>query len=165
MPQLAGTPALRLDRKVKSATTKPISAVPAIQSPFKSLETPTKATNPKKIATVQRLVVFAKRSSVAFRSGINNAFLCQKCRGLKKRRSGGRSGNNVNVPPSSRRGVPAADRVRLAMDMLSGMVRVQNDAFEVCQAEMKHARLAVIDPDHRMIMMFGHGVYPLTAIY
>ena len=58
--------------------------------------------------------------------------------------------------------MPAADRIRLVMDMPGRIVRVQNQCLDVGWAEMKHARFTVIDPDPRMIMMFRHGIGPFS---
>jgi hypothetical protein len=55
-----------------------------------------------------------------------------------------------------RGGVPAPDRVRFVMDMPGRMIRMQNQPFNLRRAEVKYARLMVIDPDHRMIVMLGH---------
>jgi hypothetical protein len=44
----------------------------------------------------------------------------------------------------------------LVMDMLGRMIRMQNEPFDVCRAEMKYTCFAVIYPDHGMIMMLGH---------
>jgi hypothetical protein len=47
--------------------------------------------------------------------------------------------------------------------VLSRLIRVQNESFDVCWAEMEHPRLAVIDPNDGMIVMLafwpstGHG--------
>jgi hypothetical protein len=53
----------------------------------------------------------------------------------------------------------AADGVRLVMDMPSRIVRVQNQLIDVVRAEMKYARLVMIDPDHRMIVL-AHDFTP-----
>ena len=49
------------------------------------------------------------------------------------------------------RGVPAADGIRLVMDVPGRMIRVQNESFDVCRAEMEHARFMVINPNDGMI--------------
>jgi hypothetical protein len=41
---------------------------------------------------------------------------------------------------------------------------VQNESFDVCRAEMEHARFMVIDPNDGMIVMFAHGISPLLTI-
>src|SRR5271168_2211088 len=58
--------------------------------------------------------------------------------------------------------VPASDRVCLVMDMPGRMIRVQNEPFYICCAEMEHPRFTVIDPDHRVIVMLVHGSSFLT---
>ena len=45
------------------------------------------------------------------------------------------------------RGVPAADGIRLVMDMPSRVVGMQHELVDSRQPEMEYARLAVIDPD------------------
>jgi hypothetical protein len=42
------------------------------------------------------------------------------------------------------------------MDMPGRMIRMQNQPFNLSRTEVKHARLMVIDPDHRMIVMLGY---------
>ena len=56
-----------------------------------------------------------------------------------------------------RRGVPAPDRIRLVMDVLGRMIRVQNESFDICRAEMEHPRFMVIDPNDGMMVMLAHG--------
>jgi hypothetical protein len=50
------------------------------------------------------------------------------------------------------------------MDVLSRLIRVQNESFDVCWAEMEHPRLAVIDPNDGMIVMLAHAKSSLLAI-
>jgi hypothetical protein len=38
---------------------------------------------------------------------------------------------------------------------------MQHEALHLVQTEVKHARLTVIDPDHRMIGMLGHESFLL----
>ena len=52
-----------------------------------------------------------------------------------------------------RRGVPAPDGVCLVMDMFRRMVRVQNEPFDICWAEVEYPRFPVIDPNDGMIVM------------
>ena len=58
--------------------------------------------------------------------------------------------------------VPATDRVCLVMNVLGWVIRVQNEPFDVYQAEMEHARLMVIDPDDGVEVMCTHGISPLS---
>jgi hypothetical protein len=37
------------------------------------------------------------------------------------------------------------------------MIRVQNEPFDVCRAEMKHPRFTMIDPNDRVLEMLAHG--------
>jgi len=60
-----------------------------------------------------------------------------------------------------RRGVTAPDRICLVMDVLGRMIRVQNEAFDICWAEMEHPRFMVIDPNDGMIVMLAHGISSL----
>jgi hypothetical protein len=46
------------------------------------------------------------------------------------------------------------------MDVLGRMIRVQNEAFDICWAEMEHPRFMVIDPNDGMIVMLAHEVSP-----
>jgi hypothetical protein len=57
------------------------------------------------------------------------------------------------------RGVTAADRIRLVMDMAGWIVGVQNKTVDVIGVEMKYPCLAMIDPDDCMIMC-GHASAP-----
>jgi hypothetical protein len=61
--------------------------------------------------------------------------------------------------------MPAADAVCLVMNMLGWMIRMQNQSFDVCLAEMKHARFAMIDPDDGVIAMLVHegGLFQRSA--
>jgi hypothetical protein len=58
------------------------------------------------------------------------------------------------------RGVPAPDGVCLMVDVLSRMIRMQNEPFHIGRAEMEHACLTVIDPNDRMKVMAAHGMSP-----
>jgi hypothetical protein len=60
--------------------------------------------------------------------------------------------------------VPAADRVRLVMDVSGRIVRVKDECFDVGRAEMKYASFTMINPDHGMIVMFGHGIHPFLPV-
>jgi hypothetical protein len=62
------------------------------------------------------------------------------------------------------RNMPATDGICLVMDVSGRMVRMQHQCFDVGRAEMKHASFTVIDPDRRMIMMFGHPLGPFQSI-
>ena len=55
-----------------------------------------------------------------------------------------------------RRGMSAADAIGLMMNVLGRTLRMHDKAFDVRRAEMKNARLSVIDPDDGMIVMAGH---------
>ena len=50
------------------------------------------------------------------------------------------------------------------MDVHRGVIRVHNKSFDVCRAEMEHARFMVIDPNDGMIVMLAHGIGPFWAI-
>jgi hypothetical protein len=50
------------------------------------------------------------------------------------------------------------------MDMPGRMIRVQNEPFDVCRAEMEHARFMVINPNDGMIVMLAHGKVLFMAI-
>ena len=54
------------------------------------------------------------------------------------------------------RGVPAADRVGLVVDVSGRMIRVQHEPLHVGRAEMEYARFVVIDPDDRVKMVVVH---------
>jgi hypothetical protein len=58
------------------------------------------------------------------------------------------------------RGVPAPDGVCLMVDVLSRMIRMQNEPFHIGRAEMEHACFMVIDPNDRMKVMAAHGMSP-----
>jgi hypothetical protein len=45
------------------------------------------------------------------------------------------------------------------------IIRMQDESFDVCRAEMEHARFMVIDPNDGMIAMLAHGVGPFLAIF
>ena len=62
-------------------------------------------------------------------------------------------------------GMAAADGVRLVMDVPGRVVRVQDQSFNICRAEMEHARFVVIDPNDGMIVMLAHGIMPFLAIW
>jgi hypothetical protein len=53
--------------------------------------------------------------------------------------------------------VPAADGVRLVMNMPGRIVRVEHQTVQFGPAEVKYARFMVIDPDDGM-KMGGHGI-------
>jgi hypothetical protein len=55
-------------------------------------------------------------------------------------------------------GVPAADGIRLVMDMASRVIRTQDQSVRFQTPDMKHAGLMVIDPDDGMIIM-GHVLF------
>jgi hypothetical protein len=55
------------------------------------------------------------------------------------------------------RGVPAANGVRLVMDVSGRVVRVQDKSFNICWAEMEHTRFVVINPNDGMEVMLIHG--------
>src|ERR1700686_2160158 len=44
------------------------------------------------------------------------------------------------------------------MDVPGRMIRVQNESFDVCRAEMEHARFMVINPNDGMIVVLVHGI-------
>jgi|SRR4051794_28924218 hypothetical protein len=46
------------------------------------------------------------------------------------------------------------------MDVLGRMIRVQNESFDICRAEMEHPRFMVIDPNDGMMVMLTHGIVP-----
>ena len=54
------------------------------------------------------------------------------------------------------RGVPAADRIGLVMNVLGGIVGVLHQLLDIGRVEMEYARLAMIDPDDGVMMMTGH---------
>jgi hypothetical protein len=43
------------------------------------------------------------------------------------------------------------------MDVLGRMIRVQNESFDICRAEMEHPRFMVIDLNDGMMVMLAHG--------
>jgi len=59
-----------------------------------------------------------------------------------------------------RGGVPAADRIGLVMDVLGRMLRTDDEPFDIGPAEMKNARLSMVDPDDGVVMMGGHVLNP-----
>src|ERR1700730_10395560 len=63
-----------------------------------------------------------------------------------------------------RRGVPAADRVCLVMDMPGRMVRVQNEPFDIFRIEMEHTCFTVINPVAGVIMMRVHECFLLRSL-
>ena len=50
------------------------------------------------------------------------------------------------------RRVSAADGVRLVVDMLGRIVRVENQLVDIGRAEMKYPGLMMIDPDDGVVM-------------
>jgi hypothetical protein len=58
------------------------------------------------------------------------------------------------------RGVTASNRICLVMDVPGGVIRVQHQSFDICRAEMEHARFMVIDPNNGMIVMVAHWTSP-----
>ena len=40
------------------------------------------------------------------------------------------------------------------------MIRVQNESFDICWAEMEHPRFMVTDPNDGMMVMLAHGIVP-----
>jgi hypothetical protein len=44
------------------------------------------------------------------------------------------------------------------------MIRMQNKPFDICRTETEHPRLAVINPDNRMIVLLSHDYVPFLAI-
>jgi hypothetical protein len=57
-------------------------------------------------------------------------------------------------------GVAAADRMRLVMQMVDLVLRMHHLVVDVLDIEVKHARLAMIDPDDGMEML-AHGTAPV----
>ena len=55
------------------------------------------------------------------------------------------------------RGVPAADRVGLVMDVFRRMIRAHDEPLHVGRTEMENAGFAVIDPNDGVVMTAGHG--------
>ena len=62
-------------------------------------------------------------------------------------------------------GVPAPDGLGLMMDVSGRMIRMQNEFFDVCRAEMECARFMVIDPDDSMIVMLAHTTSSFRVSY
>ena len=58
------------------------------------------------------------------------------------------------------RGVSAADRIGLVMDVLGRVVRVQHQFGDVGRVEMKHAGLAVVDPHDGVKVVLAHDGCP-----
>ena len=56
------------------------------------------------------------------------------------------------------RGVPAAQRVRLMVNVPRRMIRVQHQPFDVGRTEVEYAGFMVIDPNDRMKVMDRHGI-------
>jgi len=56
-------------------------------------------------------------------------------------------------------GVSAADAVRLVVDMSGWMLGVKDQLVDFRRTKIKHARLMMIDPDHRMKML-AHKIAP-----
>jgi hypothetical protein len=59
------------------------------------------------------------------------------------------------------RGMTAPDRVRLMVDVLGRMIRVQHEPFHIGRAETEHPCFMVIDPNDCMKVMAVHGMGPL----
>ena len=59
------------------------------------------------------------------------------------------------------RGMTAPDRVRLMVDVLGRMIRVQHEPFHIGRAETEHPCFMVIDPNDCMKVMTVHGMGPL----
>ena len=57
-----------------------------------------------------------------------------------------------------RRGMAAADRAGLVMQMARGQMRMQDDLVVARQPDMKDAGLRVVDPDDR-VKMGGHAFF------
>ena len=55
------------------------------------------------------------------------------------------------------RDVSTPDGVRLVMDVPGRVVWVQDKSFNIGWAEMEHTRFVVINPNHGMEVMLGHG--------
>ena len=55
------------------------------------------------------------------------------------------------------RGVSTSDGVSLVMDVPRRVVGVQDKSFNICRAEMEHARFVVINPNDSMEVMLVHG--------
>ena len=43
------------------------------------------------------------------------------------------------------------------MDVPGGMIRVQDESFDVRRTEMEHAGFMMIDPNDRVIVVLAHG--------
>jgi hypothetical protein len=54
------------------------------------------------------------------------------------------------------RDMPAADGIRLVMDVFGRMIWMQNESLYLSRIEVKHARFAVINPNDRVIVMLCH---------
>ncbi|HLN08562.1 MAG TPA: hypothetical protein VK281_06355 [Xanthobacteraceae bacterium] len=82
------------------------------------------------------------------------------CRPGDENRSGvgDRLGDRLQIVVICRR-VPAPDRVCLVVNVPARMVRVHDQAFDVGRADMEYARLTVIDPDDRMIVVPAVNVF------
>src|ERR1700722_12663530 len=50
------------------------------------------------------------------------------------------------------------------MNVPGRMIRVQNEPFDVCRAEMEYARFMVIDPNDGMVVMLAHRIGPFLAV-
>src|ERR1700730_11846893 len=48
------------------------------------------------------------------------------------------------------------------MNVPGRMIRVQNEPFDVCRAEMEYARFMVIDPNDGMVVMLAHRTGPFS---
>jgi len=72
---------------------------------------------------------------------------------------GERFGDGVKIV-MVRGGVPAANRIRLVMNVFGRMLRMDDEPFDIGPTEMKNARLPMIDPDDDVAMMAGHVLGP-----
>lgn len=71
--------------------------------------------------------------------------------------AGNRLGNGVEKF-LVRGSVPAADGIRLVMDMPCRMLGMQDVTFDIRRTYVKHPRFTVIDPHNRMIML-SHVIF------
>jgi hypothetical protein len=72
---------------------------------------------------------------------------------------GERFGNGVKIL-IIRGGVSAPDRIGLVMDVVGRMLWMNDEPFDIGPAEMKNARLSMVDPDDGVVMMGGHVLNP-----
>jgi hypothetical protein len=87
--------------------------------------------------------------------------------GLRAGRPGDENGAGVRDRSSNSvkkvvigRCVPTPNGVGLVVDVLGRMIRTQNQTLDIRRAEMKHARLMVVDPNDGMVVMLIHEVSP-----